>query len=136
MLLVDTGVLLAAADRTDRHHARCAAIVLDDPGPLVTTPMVIGEAAYLLERALGPDAEAALYASIVTGDLLVEPLGQRDWVRTHQLVETYADLPLGGTDASLVAVAERLGITRVATLDHTRFRAVSPVHCAAFDLLP
>src|SRR4029079_7868965 len=80
--------------------------------------------------------EAALYASIVTGDLLVEPLGQRDWVRTHQLVETYADLPLGGTDASLVAVAERLGITRVATLDHTRFRAVSPGHCAALDLLP
>jgi predicted nucleic acid-binding protein len=98
--------------------------------------MVIAEAAYLIERELGPAAEAALYASIITGDLRVEPLGQRDWVRIHQLVETYADLPLGGTDSSLVAIAERLAITRVATLDLAHFRVVRPVHCAAFELIP
>ena len=136
MLVIDTGVLVAAADRTDRHHTRCAAVIRDDPGPLVTTAMVIAEAAYLLERELGPVAEAALYSSIISGDLLVETLGPRDWERIRQLVDAYADLPLGGTDASLVAIAERLDVTRVATLDETHFRVVRPVDCDAFELVP
>ena len=46
---------------TDPDHAVCLALLEDDDGPLVTTAMVIAEAAYRLHRQLGPDAEAALY---------------------------------------------------------------------------
>jgi predicted nucleic acid-binding protein len=53
-----------------------------------------------------------------------------------ELVETYADVPLGATDASVVAVAERLGIAEIATLDHRHFRAIRPRHVSAFTLLP
>ncbi|MDI3421937.1 PIN domain-containing protein [Streptomyces luteolus] len=48
----------------------------------------------------------------------------------------YADFPLGSVDASVVAVAERLGLTEVATLDHRHFSAVRPSHVPAFTLLP
>ncbi|MEU8173396.1 hypothetical protein AB0C14_11005 [Microbispora hainanensis] len=52
------------------------------------------------------------------------------------LVETYASLPLGAVDASVVAVAvavaERLGIT----LDRRHFTVVRPQHIGAFMLLP
>ncbi|MEQ8716929.1 MAG: PIN domain-containing protein [Acidimicrobiales bacterium] len=136
MLVVDTGVLVAAADRTDSHHTASAAIIREDPGPLVTTAMVIAEAAYLLDRELGPAAESALYTSILDGDLMVEPLGSRDWHRIRELVDTYADLHLGGTDASLIAIAERLRETRIATLNHRHFTVVRPAHRDAFDLLP
>lgn len=98
--------------------------------------MVIAEAAYMPHRQLGADAEAALYTSILDGTLTVEPLGADDWERIRDLVLAYADLGLGGSDASLVAVAERLAATRVATLDHRRFRAVRPSHVDAFELLP
>ena len=136
MLIVDTGVIVAAADRTDRHHSASATIISDDPGPLVTTAMVIAEAAYLLDRELVPDAEAALYTSIIDNDLTVESLGPHDWTRIRELVETYADLRLGGTDASLIAIAERLGVTRVATLNRRHFTVVRPTHCDALDLIP
>ncbi len=53
-----------------------------------------------------------------------------------ELVETYADFPLGATDAAVIAVAERLGITEIATLDHRHFRAVRPRHTQALTLLP
>ncbi len=136
MLLVDTGVIVAAADRTDRHHAASATIISEDPGPLITTALVIAEAAYLIDRELGPHAEAALYTSIIDGDLAVESLRPRDWTRIRELVETYADLRLGGTDASLVAIAERLGVTRVATLNPRHFTVVRPAHCDTLDLIP
>jgi uncharacterized protein len=52
------------------------------------------------------------------------------------LVRQYADFPLGTADASVIATAERLSATRVATIDHRHFRAVRPARCAAFELLP
>jgi predicted nucleic acid-binding protein len=51
-------------------------------------------------------------------------------------VEKYADLPLGGTDASVVALAERLHEAEIATLDHQHFKVVGPNHVAAFTLRP
>ena len=59
MLIVDTGPLVAAADRADKDHVACQELLEDDEGPLVTTGLVIAEAAYLINRQLGPAAEAA-----------------------------------------------------------------------------
>ena len=74
MLVVDTGVLLAAADDSDRDHVACADVVETIPGSLVTSPLVVAEAGYLIERQLGPEAEAGFDRSIANGDLLVEVL--------------------------------------------------------------
>jgi uncharacterized protein len=106
VLIVDTGVLVAAADRTDPHHDACAELVTTEAEPLVTTAMVIAESAYLLDRELGPEVEALLYQSIIDGQLQVEALARGDWQRIRELVLTYADMRLGGTDAGLVALAE------------------------------
>jgi hypothetical protein len=75
----------------------------------VTTGLVIAEAAYLINRQLGPAAEAALYSSVIDGDLEVATLGRADWERVRELVIAYASMPLGGTDASVIALAERTG---------------------------
>lgn len=136
MLIVDTGPLVAAADRTDRHHTACAELLETATGPLVTTAMVVAETVYLLTRELGGHAESAFYDAIIGGTLTVEPLTGQDWLRIRELVERYADLPLGGTDASLIAIAERLGATRIATLDRTHFGIVRPAHCDVFGLSP
>ena len=52
------------------------------------------------------------------------------------LVGRYDDLPLGTTDASVIALAERLGVSEVATLDQRHFRVVRPSHVDALTLLP
>jgi predicted nucleic acid-binding protein len=51
-------------------------------------------------------------------------------------VETYADLPLGTVDASVIALAERLELVDIATLDHRQFSIVRPRHVGAFTLSP
>jgi uncharacterized protein len=136
VLIVDTGVLVAATDRTDRAHGACVDLLRSARGPLVTTAMVIAESAYLIERELGPDVEALLYQAILDRTLHVEALTLADWQRVRELVITYATLPLGGTDAGLVAVAERLGQVTIATLDRRHFSVVRPAHGAAFELVP
>ena len=136
MLIVDTGPLVATADRADKDHEVCRQLLESDEGPLVTTAMVVAEAAYLIDRQLGAKAEASLYASIIDGQLEVADLGIADWQRIQVLVSTYADLRLGGTDASVIAVAERHGAVRIATLNRRHFAVVRPRHAEAFELLP
>lgn len=51
MLVVDTSVLLAAADDADPDHEACSR-ALEGTGPLVTTALVIAETAYLIGRQL------------------------------------------------------------------------------------
>lgn len=63
----------------------------------------------------------------------LEPDG---WTRIAELVDVYNSLALDGIDASLIAAAERLGLTTIATLDHRDFRVVRPAHCNVFDLIP
>jgi uncharacterized protein len=97
---------------------------------------VIAEAAYLIDRELGPRAEASLYSSIIDGQLEVADLDRVDWERIRQLVTTYADLRRGCTDASVIAVAGRRGTIRIATLNQRHFTVVRPRHADAFEILP
>jgi hypothetical protein len=52
------------------------------------------------------------------------------------LVRRYADLRLGATDASVVAICERLGIGTVATVNLRDFATVGPRHVRAFITVP
>ena len=136
MLLVDTGVLIAAADSTDRDHARCADLLAECRGDLNVVSLVVAETAWQIERNLGPRSEAAFVRLITGGELtVVDPIAA-DWERAATLIETYETLRLGLVDASIVAVSERLKVTTLATLNQRDFAVVRPAHCTAFELIP
>lgn len=84
----------------------------------------------------GPAAESAFLRSFTTNDLQITNLVEDDFERMAQLVEQYADFPLGGSDASVIAIAERRSITTILTTDRRHFAAVRPNHVEAFTLLP
>ena len=136
MLIVDAGPLVAAAATRDRNHERCVALLSDAPRPLIVPSLVVTEVAYLLGDRLGQAAEQAFARSLRDGELLVEPVEPHDWARIDQLLDQYADLPLGIVDASIVATCERLGATSLATLDRRHFSVVRPRHCHSLTLLP
>ena len=135
MILVDTNVLYALADRRDKHHARCAEWLQRTPDVLTVPATVLAETCYRIDRTLGPTAEAAFLDSVGMGPdytfQLVE-LVDSDLRRMSGLVRQYADLRLGGTDASVVAICERLGIVTVATVNLRDFATVRPRHVPAF----
>jgi predicted nucleic acid-binding protein len=98
--------------------------------------LVITEVSYLLATRLGAEAEVRFLGDVASGVLTPLEVDAVDWLRIAELVARYADLPLGTVDASVVAAAERLGMTTIATFDRRHFGVVRPRHIAAFDLVP
>lgn len=136
MLVVDAGPLYAAAATRDRHHAACVRLLTEASRPLLVPALVVTEVCYLLGDRIGPYAELAFLRSVAAGELTVEAVAAADWPRIEELAEQYLDLPLGAVDASVVALAERVGVDTVATLDRRHFTAVRPRHVPALHLVP
>ena len=135
-ILVDTGPLYAMADRDDDWHARVVRFLERSRDELVVPVGVLPEAAYLLAAHLGPEAEKKLVRSVVNGEMVVEDLTIQDLKRTLELLTRYATARIGFVDATIVATAERLRISRILTTDRRDFSLIRPRHCKAFELLP
>jgi uncharacterized protein len=133
-LIVDTGPLVAMLDATDPDHARCADLLDRSTEPRLVPVCVLVEVEYLLRP--WPEAFAALLRDMEGGALELVELSARWLLRAGELIERYRDLPLGLVDATVIAAAEMLRETRVATLDHRHFTAVRPAHTDALTLLP
>jgi len=104
VIVSDTGPLVAAADRDDQDNRACTDLLtglhLARRAILVPAP-VVAEVGYLLGRAGGAKVEAAFLRSIVQETLTIVDLELADYERMAELVETYADFPLGTTDAAV-----------------------------------
>lgn len=134
LAVVDAGPLYAAADADDHDHAGSLAVLSRSDLRLVIPALAVAEATYFVGRRLGAPAELAFLRGL--GSLDVEGPTGEDFVRMAELVADYANFPLGGTDASVIALAERLGSPIVVTLDRRHFAAIRPRHREAFELLP
>lgn len=132
--VVDTGPLYAAADLDDADHAASVEVLQRPDLELVVPALVVAEVTYLIGTRLGASAEAAFLRGL--NQIEVEPPTADEWQRIAELVDTYSDLPLGGTDASVLALAERLKASAVITLDRRHFGVVRPRHRETIELLP
>jgi len=139
VIICDTGPLVAAALSNDADHRACVRLFTDmhtARRELLVPSTVVAEVGYLLAREAGPRVESLFLQSLANGDFTAVELITSDYARMAELVVTYGDLPLGTTDASVIAVAERFKLTEVATLDHRHFAVVRPAHVDALTLLP
>ncbi|GAA4684582.1 type II toxin-antitoxin system VapC family toxin [Phytohabitans rumicis] len=137
VVVVDTGPLVALADRDDADHERCVKWLRLCTSRLVVPSPIVAEVCYLLGGRCGADVEAAFLEALAAREPfeVVAP-GPADYLRMAELVRTYADFPLGGSDAAVVALAERLRAVEVATLDRRHFSVVRPRNGVAFVLVP
>lgn len=132
LAIVDAGPLYAVVDVADDDHERSLRALQRPDLQLVIPTLVVAEVTYLVGVRLGAEAEARFLAGLSTFD--VEGPAPADWARIAELVLQYRNFPLGGADASVVALAERLETDIVLTLDERHFRAIRPRHCPEFRL--
>lgn len=135
-VVVDTSVLYAMTDRAEPSHAECVAALAAEPEAVVLPEPVLPEICYLISSRLGPRTELDFLNGLIESDWRVEPMTPADLLRTATVLRDYFDADLGFVDAAVVAVAERLAIRRIYTLDRRDFAMVRPTHVSAFELLP
>lgn len=138
MILVDANVLIALISSNDQNHQAATELIESLDVPLLVAPTVIAEVCHLVgERDRNRVAEVAFLRSFSEADgLTLAELTTADTARMADLTEQYAGLGLGGTDASVIALAERLEIDQVATFDRRHFTVVRPNHVEVLTLLP
>ena len=134
-MITDTGVVYASMDRADPSHRACVALLQQTGNPLLVPSPVLVELDWLGDARGVPVLDATL-DSVESGSIEVIDLSPADYTRIRELCRQYRDLGLGMVDASVVAVAERLGEETIATLDHRHFSVVRPRHVTAFTLVP
>ncbi len=135
-VIVDTGPLYALADKDDEHHDIVKRYVSEIHEALIVPSPVVPEVCYLLLEYLGAEAEVQFLRSLVNQELLLEHLTTKDIGRAIEILEQYRDARFGMVDAAIMAMAERLKIEVVLTLDHRDFSVYRPKHCDAFRLVP
>lgn len=136
MTLCDAGPLFALVDpRQAEAHQRCRSQLASLASPLVTTWPSFTEAMYLAHRAGGWLLQSLLWRFVREGALVLHVPSPPEVARMAALMEQYRDTPMDLADASLVAAAETLGVTRVFTLDH-HFRVYRLKNSQAFDVVP
>ncbi len=123
IITLDTSGLFALLNRRDPDHQPVSQALLDDRGPYLVPAGILVEICYLIEQRLGLDVLDAFLADLQERAFVLEPPDD-DLARVRELVRHYADLPLGFSDAAVIACAERNG-GKVLTLDSRHFGAVA-----------
>lgn len=117
--LLDTGPWLALFHRADRRHASTVEWLRREGGDLrlVSTWPVLTEVMFFLRA----ETKQRVLEWIDRGAVELVELDERDRRAMHASIGRFADQRPDFADASLLAIAERLGIGEVATFDRKDF---------------
>lgn len=135
-VLLDTGVAVALFNRNDLRHNEVLNMMQHMREDVLFPVPAITETFYLLRRDAGIEVAAHFVSTLASDDMLLENPLPPDYQRAAEIIRVFADADLDFVDAIIVAIAERLNITRILTLDQRDFRIIRPRHCQAFELLP
>jgi predicted nucleic acid-binding protein len=133
-VLLDTGVLVALLDKSERNHEDCVAFIKSFRGGILTTEPVLTEAMYLLSPSIR--AQRACIEFILKGGASLVPQSAESLARAAALMGKYKDIPMDFADATLVALAEEMNVTDALTLDKRGFNAYRIRGKTPFRILP
>ncbi|BDT89333.1 type II toxin-antitoxin system VapC family toxin [Nocardia cyriacigeorgica] len=133
-LIVDANVLVAVMNRRDKRNQEMRALLSSRSDQFIVTPYVVAEVSYLLQKYAGAQAEIQFMEAVANG-VFREEFDSKDTDRIIELMRQFASFPLGAADASLIAVAERLQVNDIATVDN-HFRAVKTAGLDYLNVLP
>jgi predicted nucleic acid-binding protein len=134
--ILDSGFLYATIDAGDRNHLRVKQALPAVTEQILLPVPVLVEVSYLLSNRLGHSTMRRCVRQLADSSLELLSILPSDLSRIHELLEQYADLKLDFTDAAIVALAERLDISKILTVNVRDFGTIRPKHCPYFDIIP
>lgn len=133
--LIDSGFMYAVLDEDDAFHKPCSKAFETEENALLPE-IVLTEVAYLILREGKYDVLIAFLRQIGAGSVPLVSVTTQDLERSAEILEQYADSKIDFVDSVVMAIAERLAITRILTVDRRDFGLFRPVHCDYFEIVP
>lgn len=134
-VLVDSSCLYAAYNQNDKRHAQVVASVHKNYDT-VLPEVVLVEVVYLLKERSGVPAAVGFLDVLVKAYTALQSITIDDLKRVREIMNQYSSARFDFVDCCIMALAERLNITKIYTFDHRDFSIFQPKHCPHFELLP
>ncbi len=133
--VADTSFVVAVAIRSENYHQACRTIYEREKA-IILPQTTLNEVAYMLRTRYDYQAVIHFLRQLPTSKYRLVELTSVDIARTVLILQKYADSRVDFVDATIAAVAERMNITRILTLDRRDFGLIRPKHVDRFELLP
>ena len=135
-IIIDSSYLYALYNTSDGRSNEAQAFASDYEGESRIPEVVLPEVSYLFKRDFGDFGLSVFLTSLNSMIPPLESLSTADLLRTKEIEAKYADSKFDFVDCCIMALAERLQITRIATFDRRDFSIFRPRHCDFLELLP
>jgi predicted nucleic acid-binding protein len=136
MILTDSSFIYALYNEKDSRHQQAMDFASTYAGGTIVPDVILPEIGYLFVRDLGYYGLQTFLEKFKELNARLEPLDWVDLARVHEISVTYASAEFDLVDCCIMALAERLNISQVATFDRRDFSIVRPRHCDYLELLP
>lgn len=133
-ILLDSSYLIALVNRKDDHHLEAREFAQADRSRYVIADVALTEVTYAVRKVLGKPAEIAFIHRYAQATYDLEPVTKHDLARVYAIMAQYTQFDF--VDCCILALAERLAITRIGTFDRRDFGTFQPSHCPYLELLP
>jgi len=134
--IIDTSAIISLVDRSCEHHHKISDIIDKGDFRLIVPSPVIPEACYMLNKKFGTSIEIKFIEEIISVNLHIEIIKFPDLVRIAEILKKYSTLDIGYVDGAIVAIAERLKINCILTLDRKHFNSLIPLGFDYFEIYP
>ncbi len=135
-IIGDTGALYALMDEDDRWHDEAKRVLEEKRLELILPSTILPEVCYLANKYLSLEAELEFLRSVIEGEIRVEEVNIKDYRSALRYMEKYKNMNIGFVDATIIAVAERLGILTLFTTDRRHFSQIKTKKGKSLNLLP
>lgn len=134
--IVDSSFIYALYNSIDSHHDIADAFAKNYSGTTYVPDVILPEVCYLFRRDFGQIGVQRFLNQFKGINAQFVSLSRSDLARIHEIAATYASAGFDIVDCCIMALAERLGVTRIATFDRRDFSIFRPRHCDFLELLP
>lgn len=135
-ILVDSSFLIALFDLDSDEHDEVQEVAKLFGNKFIIPQVVLTEVVYHLKRELGVRGAVEFLQSFTRTHPQLQDVIEADLLRVSEIMAHYADAKLDFVDCCIMALAERLNITKVGTLDQRDFGLFRPIHCEYLEILP
>ncbi len=134
--IADSNFVYALYNANDVHHQDGMSLLSQNTEVMLVPTVVLPEVSYLIARDIGHSGIQTFLEHFMQLDVQLEAVGMEDLASVRDIVSAYADARFDIVDCCIMAIAERLNITRIATFDRRDFSIFQPRHCDFLELLP